>query len=286
MNDKINIFEETMAHLTFAEVEKAAREGTPILFPVGVIEEHGPHLPLSVDVYGSYLEARMIKSELEKKGILTLIAPPFYWGVNMATDSFGGSFSCREETVISVLFDAMASLKRWGFDRVFFINHHLDGAHIEAVDNAIQKARREIDIKAYWITDPFVAKRLGYKGNEDHLVLHRTLMPPGPLPPYLDIHAEAYETSLIWHYLPELIHLDIWKELKPTRLTFKDLEVWRKGGAEARALTPQGYFGDPTGANPERGRDEMETYGRVAAESIEAFLKGRYCPPAAGRHET
>jgi creatinine amidohydrolase len=221
----------------------------------------------------------MIKSELEKKGIQTLVAPPFYWGVNMATDSFGGSFSCREETVISVLFDAMASLKRWGFDRVFFINHHLDGAHIEAVDKAIQKARKEIEIMAYWITDPFVAKRLGYKGDEDHLVLHRSLMPPGPPPPYLDIHAEGYETSLIWHYLPELIHLDIWKELKPTRLTFKDLDIWRNGGAEARALTPQGYFGDPTGANPERGRNEMETYGRVAAESIEAFLKGRYAPP-------
>jgi creatinine amidohydrolase len=279
MEIKVNIFEETMAHLTYVEVEKAAREGTPILFPVGVIEEHGPHLPLSVDVYGSYLQARMIKSELEKKGIQTLVAPPFYWGVNMATDSFGGSFSCREETVISVLFDAMASLKRWGFDRVFFINHHLDGAHIEAVDKAIQKARKEIEIMAYWITDPFVAKRLGYKGDEDHLVLHRSLMPPGPPPPYLDIHAEGYETSLIWHYLPELIHLDIWKELKPTRLTFKDLDIWRNGGAEARALTPQGYFGDPTGANPERGRNEMETYGRVAAESIEAFLKGRYAPP-------
>ncbi len=135
------------------------------------------------------------------------------------------------------------------------------------------------EANAYWITDPFVAERLGYKGDEDHLVLHRSLMPPGPPPLYLDIHAEAYETSLIWYYLPELIHLEVWKGLKPTNLTIKDLDIWRKGGAEARALTPQGYFGDPTGANPERGRDETEAYGRIAAELIEAFLKGRYAPP-------
>jgi creatinine amidohydrolase len=279
MDIKVNIFEETMAHLTYVEIEKAAKGGTPILFPVGVIEEHGPHLPLAVDVYGSYLQSRAIKSELEGKGIKVLIAPPFYWGVNMATNSFGGSFSCREETVISVLFDAMASLKRWGFDRVFFINHHLDGFHLEALDKAVRKARDETAIEAFWLMDPFVAKRFRFRGDEKHILIHKSLMPPGPPPPYLDIHAEAYETSLIWYYLPELIHLEVWKGLKPTNLTIKDLDIWRKGGMEARALTPQGYFGDPTTADPKKGKEEVEAYGRVVAEVIEAFLKGRYAPP-------
>lgn len=276
---KVNVFEETMAHMTYIQIEEAAREGTSILFPVGVVEEHGPHLPLAVDVYGAYLQSRAIKSELEKKGIKTLIAPPFYWGINMATSAFGGSFTSREETVILVLRDAMSCLKRWGFDQVFFINHHLDGSHMQAVDKAIQVARKEVGIKAYWIIDPFVAKRLGYKGDEEHLLLHRSLFPPGPPPQFLDIHAEGYETSLIWHYLPELIHLEIWKELKPTNLTFKDLEIWRKGGMDARKITPNGYFGDPTTARPERGREEVEAYGRIAAKVIGDFLKGCYSPP-------
>ena len=125
---RVNIFEETMAHMAYLQIEEAAREGTIVLFPVGVIEEHGPHLPLAVDVYGSYLQSRAVKSELEKKGIKAIIAPPFYWGINVATGSFGGSFTCREETVISVLWDVMASLKSWGFDQVFFINHHRKGS--------------------------------------------------------------------------------------------------------------------------------------------------------------
>lgn len=275
----VNIFEETMAHMTYLQIEKAAREGTSVLFPVGVVEEHGPHLPLAVDVYGAYLQSRAIKSELEKKGIKTLIAPPFYWGINMATGAFGGSFTCREETAVAVLWDVMDSLKKWGFDQVFFINHHMDGCHVQAVDQAIQKARKEIGIKACWITDPFIAKRLGYKGDEEHLLLHKSMMFTGPPSPFLEIHAEGYETSLIWYYLPELIDLEVWRELKPTNLTFKDLKVWRKGGMDARKITPKGYFGDPTTASPERGREEIEAYGRIAAKVIEDFLKGRYSPP-------
>ena len=179
---RINIFEETMAHMTYVQIEAAAQGGTVVLFPVGVIEEHGPHLPLAVDVYGSYLQSREVKSELEKKGIKSLIAPPFYWGINVATGSFGGSFSCREETMISVLFDAMSSLKKWGFDRVFFINHHMDSGHMKALNQAIQKARKETGMGAYLIMDQSFAERLGFKEDEPHLLIHKSPVPSGPPP--------------------------------------------------------------------------------------------------------
>src|SRR4030067_445751 len=130
--------------MTHVEIEGSAQRKTPVLFPVGVIEEHGPHLPLAVDAYGAYLKSRGVKSELEKRGIKVLIAPPFYSGVNVATGALGGSFSCREETVISVTWDIMASLKRWGFEKVFFITHHLDGSHMEALDKAMRKARGDL----------------------------------------------------------------------------------------------------------------------------------------------
>jgi creatinine amidohydrolase len=237
-------------------------------------------------VYGSYLQSRAVKKELEANEIHALIAPPFYWGVNIATGSFGGSFTSREETVVSVLFDAMACLKQWGFDQVFFINHHMDGGHVKALDKAIQKARREIGIGAFWVIDQFFAKRLGLKGDEAHLLIYKSLIASGPPPANLNIHAEAYETSFMWHYLPDLVNFEVWKTLKPTNLTLKDLEVWSKGGSEARKVTPQGYFGDPAAADPERGKSEIEAFGKVVAEAIEAFLHGRYCPATVGRNET
>jgi len=279
LQKRVNIFEETMAHMTYVQIEEAAQEGTIVLFPVGVIEEHGPHLPLAVDVYGSYLQARGVKSELEKKGIRSLIAPPFYWGINVATGSFGGSFSCREETMISVVFDAVSSLKAWGFDRVFFINHHMDSGHMRALNQAIQKARTETGIGAYLVIDSFFLKGLGMRANEPHLLIHETLFPSGQPSPYLNIHAEGHETSFMWHYLPELVNEGVLRTLKPTSLAFKDLLVWTRGGREAREVTPHGYFGDPTTASRERGKKEMEAYARTAAGVIETFLQGRYSPP-------
>ena len=277
---RVNIFEETMAHMTYVQIEEAAGEGSVVLFPVGVIEEHGPHLPLAVDVYGSYLQARGVKSELERKGIKSLIAPPFYWGINVATGSFGGSFSCREETMILLLSDAMSSLKNWGFHRVFFINHHMDRGHMKALNQAILRARTETGIGAYLVMDRFFLTGLGMRAAEPHLLIHDSFFPSGSSSPYLNIHAEAHETSFMWHYLPELVNEEVLKTLRPTNLAFKDLLVWTKGGREAREVTPHGYFGDPAAASREKGRREMEAYGRIAAGVIEAFLQGRYTPPA------
>ena len=220
-----------------------------------------------------------IKEELEVKQIRALIAPPFYWGVNIATGSFGGSFTSREETVVSVLFDAMACLKQWGFAQVFFINHHLDGGQVKALGKAIQKARVEIGMGAFWVIDQFFARRLGLKKDEPHLLIHKSLIASGPPPANLNIHAEAYETSFMWHYLPDLVNLEVLKTLKPTNLTLKDLEVWGRGGSDARKVTPQGYFGNPAAADPARGRTEIETYGKVAADVIEDLVRGRYSPP-------
>ena len=35
------------------DIRKAAEDGRKLLFPMGVIEEHGPHLPLGSDIFWS-----------------------------------------------------------------------------------------------------------------------------------------------------------------------------------------------------------------------------------------
>jgi creatinine amidohydrolase len=181
--------------------------------------------------------------------------------------------------MISVLFDVMSSLKKWGFDRIFFINHHMDGGHMKALVKAIRTARSEIGIGAYLVIDSFFLKGLGMRADEPHLLVHESLFPSGPPSPYLNIHAEGHETSFMWHYLPELVNLEVLRTLKPTNLAFKDLLIWGKGGMEARKITPQGYFGDPAMASREKGRKEMEVYRGRVAEVIENFLQGLYFPP-------
>ena len=46
-----SLFDETMVDMAWPEIEKAAQEGAIVLLPTGVIEEHGPHMGLAMDIY-------------------------------------------------------------------------------------------------------------------------------------------------------------------------------------------------------------------------------------------
>ena len=63
-----SIFEGTMVTENWLEIQKAGEEKQPVLFPIGVIEEHGPHIPLGSDIYWSYAMCRMVKDKLKSMG--------------------------------------------------------------------------------------------------------------------------------------------------------------------------------------------------------------------------
>ena len=50
----MNIFKDTMSEMTYEQIEKLVEQEAIVLFPVGIIEEHGPHLPLGTDIYLAY----------------------------------------------------------------------------------------------------------------------------------------------------------------------------------------------------------------------------------------
>ncbi|MBW2610504.1 MAG: creatininase family protein, partial [Deltaproteobacteria bacterium] len=110
-----SIFHETMADMSWPEVQKASEEGAIILFPTGVIEQHGPHMCTGVDTYLAYVYARILKEKLETKGVKSLIVPPFYWGITGYRGTYPGSFTCRAETVKAVYYDILDCLNEWGF---------------------------------------------------------------------------------------------------------------------------------------------------------------------------
>src|SRR5574340_175791 len=48
-----SIFEDTIAEMTYPQVEAAIVRGAVGLWAIGVIEQHGPHLPTGTDDEGS-----------------------------------------------------------------------------------------------------------------------------------------------------------------------------------------------------------------------------------------
>jgi creatinine amidohydrolase len=69
----VSIFKDTMASMTWKEIETEAENDSIVLFPVGVIEEHGPHLTLAVDSLCSYLLCKDIKDELKNFQLSSII---------------------------------------------------------------------------------------------------------------------------------------------------------------------------------------------------------------------
>jgi creatinine amidohydrolase len=249
-----SIFHETMVDMTWPEVEKAIKAGAIILLPIAVIEEHGPHIGLGADTYFAYLFCRLTRRELESRGIRTLIAPPFYWGINTATGRFPGSFTVRKETLKAILYDIIASLQSWGFTHVFGINLHADHDHTVTVLEAIQEAQSGTGIGAYCVLDDSAASRFGLTGNEPYVIVQNS----PPLPKYTGIHADAFETGAMAAYFPEQVDVELAKTLKPTSGFF-----------------PSGYWGSPARFDAEEAKRFIEAYSEMTADSIETILEGR-----------
>ena len=114
-----SIFSETIVDMTWLDVEDAARKGAIMLAPLGVIEQHGPHLPLGTDIYAATLMCSLIKRELGKRGIMSVIAPPYYFGMNETTGMFPGSISIRSASMVSVLSDLRSTIRTMGLNASF-----------------------------------------------------------------------------------------------------------------------------------------------------------------------
>ncbi|MFE0380677.1 creatininase family protein [Streptomyces inhibens] len=251
MDNGYSIFARTMADLTYPEVEAAAERGACVLLPTGVIEQHGPHLPLGTDAYGAYQLCRLVMAELEQRGVEALIAPPVFWGINQVSSAFPGTFRTRPETAVALHTDILDSLSTDGFDRIYVINHQGDIAHNRMLLDVVQRQHDQGRTGVVLLEPDFIADRLGCSPTPALASFAMQPLFEGlELTGELGVHAEEIESALMMRWFPELVDYDAMAELKPTGLGAEDLMEWRKGGEHARRVTPQGFFGAPSPRDP------------------------------------
>lgn len=242
-----SIFTNTMADMNWLELEEMAYKDIPVLFPLGVMEEHGPHLPLATDIYFSYAVCKKIRGEMEKRKAKCLIAPPFYWGINHCTGGFPGSFSLKEKTMKSVLEDIFENLNQFGFRRIYCINQHSDPIHIKTILEAIQESNIAQDMFIKMLIEPFELSNFHLTGEEEYILVDKAeypnlLMEDNGL---LDIHAGAYETAAMKYFYEQLVIPESVKSYKDYSLNYETLEKWLQGGTTAKNVVPLGYAGNP-----------------------------------------
>ncbi len=281
-----SIFASTLADMTWPEVEAAGQANTPLLVPVAVIEQHGPHLPLATDTYGAHLLCTLIREHMDQRRTRVLIAPPFYYGLNSTTGMFPGSLVIKPETMAALLTEVLGNLASWGFRRQFIVNHHGDPEHNRVIVESILALRKQGIETTYLLggmiqtfvdaayqstfkkplplqSEAVIRAGESERTREARLRLTRSRGP--------DVHAGERETSLILRWYPESVpaHVQL-REIRPVPETLREFQEAEATG-RWRELSPWGHIGDPAVASVENGElYELEAADMAAA--LHAYL--------------
>jgi creatinine amidohydrolase len=178
-----------LGELTREELADVAASCT-IVLPLGATEQHGGHLPVSMD---TLMCERVAVSAARIAGADAgpfLVAPPLPYGRSDHHLSFAGTFSLRSETFLAVLADLLRSASAWGVRAVFAVNGH--GGNDALMRAALADAAEALPITvggaSYWTIawDALLAEGVEQLG-----------VVPG--------HAGSFETSLLLAAHPRLV---------------------------------------------------------------------------------
>lgn len=260
-----SIFKDTIVDMPFTKIEQQLEKGACVLFPLSVVEEHGAHLCTGTDIYLTQNVCEKIKRNLNAKGKNTLIAPPFYWGINSVTNGFTGSFSISPSLVKAILLEILDNLQKWGAKKVFLLSFHGDWQHIQLISSIAETATHDKGLETYFINSSDVCTQFRLPTKEEY-ILPVSLPTTTTRRDYLDIHAGAEETNWLLLNYPNLVDVDTALTLPATSIDMPGLKKWLQGGEHTKEVTPQGYLGNPADID----REHIKKYEE---EIVSAFAK-------------
>lgn len=164
-----------------------------ILFPLGAIEQHGPHLAVSTDT--SLVTALAVEAERQRPEDV-LLCPTLPFGYSHHHLALGGTISVSIETYTKFVVEMVESLIETGFRRIILLNGH--GGNITPVKQALAVLSGKYDntlnpniaLTTYW--------ELGGKA----------FVGAPPMESLALSHACEYETSMMLHLFPEKVFSD------------------------------------------------------------------------------
>jgi creatinine amidohydrolase len=259
-----------LAKIPFTDIEALAGSGLAlVILPVGVVEEHGAHLPLGLDSFAAEAYAAAAAPHLEASGYAVLIAPTISYGVARAAGDFPGTLSLEPQTLKSLVVEIGRSLAKHRLNRLVILNGHRDLAHMKALAAArevlVQEAACRV-LCAGFSSDPAVTAACYREGVRE---LSNSVRPDR------EGHGGEWETSLALYCFPEMVRKEVMGKLEAN--FDYDVEAFRNETKDYWSLTAgRGYFGSPQSGSSETGRQIVAIRGRNIADMI---LKA-WGPPA------
>lgn len=231
-------------------VKAVERSAGTCVIPLGILEKHGPHLPLGTDLI-SVRETALRAAEKE----FTLIFPPFYFGQIYEAKQQPGTVAYSPQTVLTVLQETCDELYRNGITKIILVNGH--GGNNSLLPYFCQIQLEKQKEYAVYLFRPQDSEEF-----QDQLNSMRQTDWDG--------HAGETETSLMLAASPDLVHLDKANEQsgknqeRLNSLAYAYTAIWWY------AQYPNHYAGDGSYGNLEMGKLILENKVGQLAEMIKS----------------
>ena len=233
--------------LTAAEFREAVSKakGTCLL-PFGILEKHGPHLPLGTDLLNvRYVTEHAVQQEY------ALIFPEYYFGQISEARHEPGTIAYNAELQLKLLQATTDEMARNGCKKVVIINGHGGNENLLPYFAQTQlDTRHDYVVYVQWGHE--ATKKAG--GEKE-----------GP-----DWHAGESETSNMLVSHPNLVHMDRAKEESGADQRRVKLPENVYTGIWWYARFPNHYSGDGSTATKEQGEADMQSWINTVVRAIRA----------------
>jgi creatinine amidohydrolase len=212
------------------------------VFPVGAFEQHGPHLPVSVD---ASINAGIMRHAVDMMTDDTpaLVLPLSSVGKSNEHSAFPGTLTLSAKTLSRVWYEICESVYRAGVRKVIFVNSH--GGQPQVMEIVCRDLRINLGmfaVSSSWsrftkLDDLFTAEERKH-----------------------GIHAGEVETSVMRYLHPDLVEMEFAEDFVPlSKVLETECEMLMPEGVvgfgwQAQDIHAKGACGNAAAADAERGR--------------------------------
>ena len=225
------------------------------LLPFGIIEKHGPHLPLGTDL----INVRYASQHAAEKEY-TIVFPAYYFGQIAEARQQPGTMSYSWKMQLDLLQETTDEMARNGCKKILIVNGH--GGNESLLPFF---AQAQLETQHDYVVYTYRAQP---SNSPDRPKLHS----------HNDMHAGESETAHTLISRPDLVHQDRSGEESGTDRNRLDLPKSVYTGIWWYAKFPDHYAGDGAAATKELGEFDMKAWTQSVAEAIRAIKADQVSP--------
>lgn len=234
-------------------VQAVARSGGTCLVPLGILEKHGPHLPLGTDL----IDCREVSLRAAAEDY-AVVFPPFFVGQIFEAKHQPGTIAYGSRMMLDILQETCDELARNGFKKIVLVNGHGgNDAFLHFFCQSQLETRRDYVVYLFEPSEDEAAKAKLDK-------MRKTTV---------DGHAGEEETSVMLAHHPGLVRID--------RAGAESGEDQKRQAGLKNAYTgiwwyagqPNHYRGDGSAGNAAFGQALFEAETAALVEMVRSVKK-------------